>query len=172
MVDVSGHLGMALLATTPIWFGYGRRAALTFVGLALPFGLLPDIDLYLRRVFPTIHHHGVTHTIVVVVGVSLIVGVLVAPTLLPYLRQRGWLPDGEIGNEYAFVVGAFAIGGLSHLFADMLSAPDISEPIEPFWPIGVQPVSLDVFYYNAPLANFGLLAAGIAAHLVLWRWQA
>lgn len=107
----------------------------------------------------------------VVVGVSLIVGVLVAPTLLPYLRRRGWLPSEAIRNDYAFVVGAFAIGGLSHLFADMLSAPDISEPIEPFWPVTVQSISLDVFYYNAPVVNVGLLAIGIAAHLGLWWWR-
>lgn len=172
MVDVSGHLGMTLLMATPIWFVYDRRTALTFVGLALPFGMLPDVDLYLRRVLPTIHHHGITHTVLFVLGVSLAVGVLVTPTLLPYLRQRGWLPDEEIGNDYAFVVGAFAIGSLSHLFADMLSAPDISEPIEPYWPIVIQPVSVDVFYYNSPLVNFGLLTVGIVAHLVLWRWRA
>lgn len=172
MVDVSGHLGMTLLMTTPIWLSYDRRTTLTFVAIALPFGMLPDIDLYLRRVLPTIHHHGITHTIVFVVVVSLVVGVFVAPTVLPYLRRRGWLPEGSIQNDYAFVVGAFAIGGLSHLFADMLSAPDISEPIEPFWPVTVQPISLDVFYYNAPLVNVGLLTIGIAAHLVLWWWRA
>lgn len=171
MVDVSGHLGMALLMTTPIWVGYGRRTALTFVGLALPFGLLPDVDLYLRYVLPTVHHHGVTHTIAFVVAVSLVVGVLGASTVLPYLRRWGWLPEGEIRNDRVFVVVAVMVGGLSHLFADMLSAPDIAEPIEPFWPVTVRSVSVDVFYYNSRVVNLGLLVVGIAAHLGLWWYR-
>jgi membrane-bound metal-dependent hydrolase YbcI (DUF457 family) len=171
MVDVPGHLGLALLVASIAWFAYRRHAALTFVALAVPFGLLPDIDLYLRKIFPTVHHHGITHTIAFVTAVSVVVGAILAPTLIPYLRDRDWLSGDSIGNPYAFTIGALLLGGLSHLFGDMLSAPDISQPIEPFWPFLNQPITLDVIYYTSNLWNYGLLVAGLLVNLGLWAWS-
>jgi hypothetical protein len=63
MVDVSGHVAIGLLFAAPAWFLWGRRGSLSFVGFSLLTAMLPDADLFLRRVFPTVQHHGVTHTV-------------------------------------------------------------------------------------------------------------
>jgi len=48
MVDVTGHLGMALLWLAPAWFLLDyRKTAWTFVVSGVLFGMLPDIDLVL-----------------------------------------------------------------------------------------------------------------------------
>jgi hypothetical protein len=62
---------------------------------------------------------------------------------------------------------AVLVGGLSHLFADVLSSPDISQPLEPFWPVYPEPVIVDLIWYNAPLWNVGLLVATLLGHLLL-----
>ena len=59
---------------------------------------------------------------------------------------------------------AFLLGGLSHITADMLSAPDISTPIEPFWPFFDKPFSVDLIYYNDPLWNSVFLLAMLGIH--------
>jgi len=56
---------------------------------------------------------------------------------------------------------------VSHLVADMLSAPDISTPIEPFWPFFDKLWSVDLVWYNAMWINFGFLSAMIVVHLAL-----
>ena len=47
MVDVSGHIAIALLFASPAWFVWGRRGSLTFVGFCLVTAMLPDVDLFL-----------------------------------------------------------------------------------------------------------------------------
>jgi len=50
----------------------------------------------------------------------------------------------------------------------MLSAPDISTPIEPFWPFFDKLWSVvDLVWYNAMWINFGFLSAMIVVHLAL-----
>ncbi|PSP82483.1 hypothetical protein BRC83_09290 [Halobacteriales archaeon QS_1_68_17] len=66
-----------------------------------------------------------------------------------------------------FAFGAFLLGGLSHLFADMLSAPDIAQPIEPFWPFLTKPWSVDLLWYNSPWWNAGLLAVAVLLHVAV-----
>ncbi|WP_440005343.1 metal-dependent hydrolase [Halomicrococcus sp. SG-WS-1] len=168
MVDIIGHLGMALIWLTVGWFVYERRAALGFVAIGLPFGLLPDVDLWLEKAFPTVHHHGVTHTILFVTLASVVVGAAVGKWVVPKLEGR-YVPQDEIGNEYGYAIGALWVGGLSHLFADMLSAPDIASPIEPFWPLAQSKViTIDLIWYNSPFWNWGFFLTGLALTLGFW----
>lgn len=165
-----GHLAMGLLWTAPAWFRWEGRASLAFVGLAVAAAPIPDVDLWIERVAPSlVHHHGVTHTVVFVAAVSVAFG---AVTATAFDRRPGrWLRGRRVSLERPFVFASAAVlvGGLSHLFADMLSAPDIAQPIEPFWPLFDKPVSLDVLWYDDPLWNAGLLTAAVLLHVGLVR---
>lgn len=168
MVDVLGHLAFGLLFALPVWFVWIQRVSLTFVGLVLVTALLPDIDVWLQTLFPQfVHHHGVTHTLVFTVGASLVGAVLVSAVLTRPVDR--WI-DGEWfdrSSTFAFAFAAFLVGGLSHLFADSLSAPDIAQPIEPFWPVVDKPFSIDVLWYNDPVWNIGLLIVAVILHVAL-----
>jgi len=169
MVDVTGHLGMALLWAAPAWVAWGRhtRVSLLFVAAALATALLPDVDLVLQTVTP-IDHHGVTHTVLFVTLVVVPLG-LVLGRVLGERIERDWLGGIPVpgGSLAAFLCGGLLVGGYSHLFADMLSAPDIAGPIQPFWPLFEKPWAVDVAWYNDPWWNVGLLAAAVALNLVL-----
>jgi inner membrane protein len=173
MVDIAGHLGVALIVLSPLWFLHDRRVALTFIAIGVPFGLLPDIDLLLKQFIPTIHHHGITHTILFVTVVSGIATVVVVPPLFDASRETEWFPIDTIEHPYRVTFGTFWIASLSHLFMDMLASPDIKryEPIEPFWPLFQQPVTIDLIYYSAFLFTWGLLIAGIVITLAFWWWH-
>ncbi len=65
------------------------------------------------------------------------------------------------------------VATLSHLFADMLSAPDISQPIEPLWPvINGQIYIIDIFWYSSTGVNLGMLGIGLIVNVILWYWKA
>ncbi|PSP76884.1 metal-dependent hydrolase [Halobacteriales archaeon QS_1_68_20] len=170
MVDVLGHFAFGLLWASPIWLVFDGRTAVAFVGVVLATAMLPDVDLVLRHVVPGLQHHEVTHTVLFVVVVGVVAGRLVSPVVTPTLR-RWWfeteesVPTGP--RVRRFVTGGLVLGGLSHVFADMLSAPDISEPVEPMWPFFDKPISVDVIYYTSPWWNGGLLVVALALHLVL-----
>jgi len=168
MVDIMGHLGFGLLFLVPAWFLWSRRVSITFVALGLLTSLLPDVDLWLTKLFPAqFHHHGVTHTIVFVVGASLAASALAAAVLTdPVDRWLSW-DRFDAGSMFAFSFLAFVLGGLSHVFADVLSAPDISTPIEPFWPLYEQPLGIDLIYYDDPLWNSVFLAVMLVVHAAI-----
>lgn len=168
MVDITGHLAFGLLFALPAWFVWRKRISAAFVGLALITSLLPDVDLWLSRWFPgQIHHHGVTHTIVFVALASLVAGLIAAAFLTgPLDDWLGW-DRFDKGSMFTFAFAAFLLGGLSHVFADILSAPDISTPIEPFWPFFDKPWSADLIYYNDPLWNSVFLIAMVVLHAAL-----
>jgi len=169
MVDVTGHIAMAMLWALPAWALWDGRVGLAFVGLAVTTAMLPDVDLVLQTVLP-IEHHGVTHTIVFVTFVALIAGAVTEYGLRSRLERR-WLDDRgytvTTGALFVFVLTGLLLGGYSHLFADMLSAPDIAPPVNPFWPFFEKPWSVDVIWYNARLWNAGLLAVAIGIHAVV-----
>ncbi|KTG10133.1 hypothetical protein AUR64_11090 [Haloprofundus marisrubri] len=173
MVDVSGHLGLALIALSPAWFLVDRDSALLFVGLGLPFGMLPDIDLYLSKAIATVQHHGVTHTLLFVGIVSVVLAPLLGRTVVPWAANRGLLSRtaDALDRPSVFAGLAVFVGGAAHVFGDILSAPDISQPIEPLWPFVQGSVGIDVVYYNSNPVNFGLLAAGVLLNVVLWQWR-
>lgn len=167
MVDVLGHVGMALLWGAPaVLFADRPRDGLTFVAISLPFGVLPDLDIFLAQAFQSVHHHGITHTLLFVVAVALVAGPLVGRALVWIASEQG---DDTPNHPVALSIGAILTGGTSHLFADVLSAPDIAQPIEPFWPLYNVPVSLDVIFYSSSVWNYGLLTAGLVA--VGWFWS-
>lgn len=171
MVDVLGHLGMALIWLAPAWFVIDRpKTAATFVGVGFWFGLLPDIDLLLSNFLPTVKHHGVFHTVLAVILFAVIVGPALGRVFKKIFGGSEWFSEAASDNAYEFGVIAVLVAGLSHIFADMLSAPDLAEAIEPFWPIYSHTIGIDVLYYNNPWVNWGLLFAGLVLNAALW-WQ-
>lgn len=168
MVDVMGHFAFALLLALPAWALWDGRVSLAFVAFALSTAMLPDVDLVLQAFLP-VQHHGVTHTVVFVTGVSLVAGVLAEYGLKSWL-ERLWLERRGYtvapGMLFLFAFAGMVAGGYSHLVADMLSAPDIAAPVEPFWPLFEKPWSVDVLWYNSQWWNAGLLAVALAAHAV------
>ncbi|ELY66842.1 metal-dependent hydrolase [Natrinema versiforme] len=172
MVDVTGHLGMALLFAAPAWAVWGRRGSLGFTAFALVTAMLPDTDLALRHALP-ITHHGITHTVLFVVLASVLAGTVAARYLTGWFNANRRIRSTEIASEtvFVFATGGLLTGGISHLFADLLSAPDIAAPLSPFWPVYSEPVIIDVIYYDSPVWNFGLFAVAIGLHLVLVRYD-
>jgi len=168
MVDIMGHLAFGLLFALPAWFIWRKRVAASFVALAMITSLLPDLDLWLARFFPgEFHHHGVTHTIVFVVLASVVIGLVAAAVLTrPVDEWLGWRRFDR-WSMFGFAFLAFLLGGLSHVFADILSAPDISTPIEPFWPFFDKPWSVDLIYYNDPTWNGVFLLTMLIVHGVV-----
>ncbi len=168
MVKLMGHLAMGLLWAAPAWLLWDGQVSLAFVALVLSTTMLPDVDLLLRDVLPGVHHHGVTHTLLFGLLVSAVVGALV--TRYGRAIAGRWWPRVERlpqATVFVFVTAAFLLGSYSHIFSDMLSAPDVAQPVEPLWPLWNKPLSLDVAYYSSIWWNAGLLAVAVAVHLVL-----
>ncbi|WP_135822641.1 metal-dependent hydrolase [Halostella litorea] len=169
MVDVMGHFGMALLWAAPAWILWDGRVSLAFVGFALVTAMLPDVDLVLRS-FTPVTHHGITHTLVFVVTASVLTGIAVEYGLRDRLDRSLLGPRGyeaARGGLFLFATAGLLVGGVSHLFADTLSTPDIAAPLNPFWPFFDRPYSIDLIWYNSPWWNVGLLSVAVAVHLVL-----
>lgn len=133
MVDITGHLGMALLFAAPAWTVWGRRGALGFTAFALATAMLPDTDLALRHVLP-VTHHGATHTVLFVVLMSVLAGTVAARYLTDWFNANRRIRSSEIASEtiFIFATAGLTVGSISHLFADLLSAPDIAPPLSPF----------------------------------------
>jgi hypothetical protein len=169
MVDVLGHLGMALLWLAPVWYLVDdRRTAALVVAVGFWFGVLPDIDVPLSEL-AGIHHHGVFHTVLAVTVFTMVLGPLVGVASARLGERTGWF--SEPVQERAITIGFLTvwIPGLSHLFADILSAPDISTRIEPLWPLVEGPVVLvDVLWYQSWWATWGLVVLGVAANALAW----
>lgn len=172
MVDASGHIAMALLFAAPAWIVWSRRGALGFTAFALVTAMLPDTDLLLQQYLP-ISHHGVTHTLLFVGVASGLAGTISARWLTDWLNDHPRVRSTTITPEvvFWFATGGFLTGGVSHIFADLLSAPDIAAPLSPFWPLYDQPVIIDVIYYDSVIWNFGLLAVAVGLHVLLARHE-
>lgn len=168
MVDVLGHVAMGLLWAAPVWVLWERRISLAFIGLVLLTVMVPDVDLYV----PGITHHGIFHTVVFVAIAALLGGTLVSALATGMLRRWWRESEHEMVSPafvFRFVVVALLIGGLSHLFIDMLSAgAGGNPPLEPFWPVLTKPFSIDFIYYSSFRWNGGLLVAALALHAVLF----
>ena len=173
MVDVLGHLGMALIWLAPAWiFIDDRKTAAVFVFAGFWFGMLPDVDLYLSNWFAGIHHHGVFHTILVVTILAAVLGPILGWVLKSAGSDDDWFSDRAEANAITLGFIAVWVAGLSHLFADMLSAPDVATRIEPFWPLyNGSVVLLDVLWYTSFWATWALFIAGLALNGALWYWK-
>ncbi|MWG36671.1 metal-dependent hydrolase [Halomarina oriensis] len=169
MVDVLGHLGMALLWLSPAWlFIDDQRTGLAFLGSAFWFGMLPDVDLVLQG-FDGIHHHGVFHTLLFAAAGAALVGPLLGLAMRRLFGGTDWFSQQATDHAIGLgVVGVF-VASVAHVFADMLSAPDTSTRIEPLWPLVEGPiVYMDVLYYKSFWATIGLFVAGIVGNLAFW----
>lgn len=170
MVDVLGHLGMALIWLAPAWhfIDHGKTAA-TFVAAGFWFGMLPDVDLYLSNWVAGIHHHGVVHTVLAVTVMAAVVGPMLGWVLKKVGDDSEWFSERAESSAYAIGFIAVWVSGLAHLFADMLSAPDVSTPIEPFWPVfhgGL--FHVDVLWYQSFWATWALFGLGVAINVAAW----
>lgn len=173
MVDVLGHLGMALIWLAPAWFFIeDRRTAILFVGAGFWFGMLPDVDLVLSSLFPdAIHHHGVVHTVLVALVFAAVIGPALGWTLKRLFGGTSWLSWDAADSATALGVIAVGVTTLSHVFADMLSAPDTSTRIEPLWPLVEGPiVRVDVLYYQSFWATIALFAIGLGLNAAFGYW--
>lgn len=173
MVDVLGHIGTALFFLAPAWLVFREtRVAALFVAAFTPFGLLPDVDLYLSNWVPGVHHHGVVHTILAVSIMAVVLGPLVGRVFVALAERTSFVERPARVHEYAVGVAGVWVAGISHLFADILSAPDASTVIEPFWPLYTgRLVSIDVLFYQSIWARWGLLVLGIGCNVALWYWH-
>lgn len=169
MVDVIGHLGMALIWLAAAWFVFDRTStAATFVLVGAVFGLFPDVDLYLAQWLPGVQHHGVVHTVLAVTLFALVAGPILGLALERWLGDSRWFSPDTTSAAAAVGFAMVWIPGLSHLFADMLSAPDVAQAIEPLWPLYRQSFGIDVVWYNNPWFNRGLLLTGLLLNFVLY----
>lgn len=163
MTAPPGHVGIGLLLAAPAWFllsGEDMLAFLRYVGMAV---LLPDIDVYVQGV----PHRGVTHTVPFVVAVALAGGLLAVA--VSRLTARRWVASRapSSGKLFALAAGGALLGGLSHLFLDVLSYSAVPMPLTLGWPLLDQPFAYAAVYYTDPVVNYGLLAAGLVANLTI-----
>ena len=163
---------MALLWLAPVWYFVDhRQTAALVVTSGFWFGMLPDVDLLLSNWVKGIHHHGVLHTVLVVTILAVIIGPMVGVAFRRIGERTGWF--SVQARERATAIGFLAvwIPGLSHLFADMLSAPDVSTQIEPLWPVVNGPVvAMDVLWYQSWWATWGLFILGVTVNVLAWYW--
>lgn len=130
--------------------------------------MLPDVDLVLRGVPPSVRHHGVTQTVLCVVAFAVVGGIPAARFLARFIE--GWWLTSE-GHSIprievrAFVAGGMTPGGSSHVFADVLSSPDVAPPVKPLWPVYRDPVTFDVTYDKSPVWIVGLVSVALLLHL-------
>lgn len=148
-----GHYGAALLGYAPLGTivlaaGFDA-AALAGGGVTVGLAMVPDLDMKI----PGVSHRGPTHTVHFALSVGLGVGLLAGALLVV---AGAPLPAAVGATVFMFATGALAIG--SHIAADALT------------PMGVTPLGADGPHYSVgvaraanPLANYGLLALGIAA---------
>jgi len=146
-----GHQGAALVVYAPLGLALvlaGRPTlAVAGGGVSLALATLPDVDQRL----PGVAHRGVTHTL----GFALAVGGAVGAS--------GWLlgRSGGVGTTLELAAVGFAVGTaaiVSHLLADVITPMGIT----PFWPVSKRHYTVDLCRADNTLANYALLALGIA----------
>lgn len=163
---------MALLWLAPAWLVVDdARTAAVVVLVGTPLGMLPDLDLYLRLVVPTVKHHGVFHTLLAVAAFAVVLGPLLGSALraVEDAVERVELPADARSNATELAAATVLVAGSAHVFADVLSAPDIADAIEPFWPVYPHRPGIDVLYYDDPFWNAAFLVAGVAVNVALWQ---
>lgn len=147
-----GHVGAAMLAYAPVGalalaLGARELAVLGFAA-SVVLATAPDLDM---RV-PLVAHRGPTHTVwfALLVGAGLgVVGAAVG-------WERG--PLAALGTgAFGFVVGALAIA--SHVASDALTPMSV----RPLAPLRDTSYSFEVARAANPVANYALLALGVAA---------
>lgn len=151
-----GHVGMALIFASPVWFVYRPAASVLFTALAVVAGVAPDSDIYLKAMVD-IAHHGITHTVTFVVGLAAAFGL--AAAAIAVVQDRNPRAAGT------FAAVAAVVGAGSHLFADLLTTPDVAPPLKPFLPFSDQHVIVDVIYVYSDVWNLFPFIVGLLAHV-------
>lgn len=163
-----GHVGMALLFVAPVAFLLDRKGRYPPVAvLALATALLPDVD---GRI-PFSHHHGGPHTLLFALSASVAVGLALAfasANVSWVARRVDGVPAFRPRAAFALGFAGAAAGLGSHLFADLLMIPIADNPVEPFWPFSQRTVALGLMHPGDPAWNYGLLAAGIVAQVLVF----
>lgn len=150
----TGHYGAALLVYAPVGFALSAvdpaLAVLCGVG-AVALSRLPDYDLMV----PFVDHRGITHTVVFL----LVVASLLAGAGWAFADAFGTppVPTAAVGA----IAGTVAVG--SHLLADALTPAGV--PL--LWPLSKKRYTLSVARASNPIANYGLLAAGVGLTVAL-----
>jgi inner membrane protein len=145
----TGHYGAALLLYAPV--GYlllsvdPALAVLGGVG-SVALARIPDYDIWI----PFVKHRGITHTLLFLIAVAVVLGAM-GHTFAP---RFGTDPVRTAG--LGVIVATVAVG--SHLLADLLTPA--GAPL--LWPISSESYSVDLTTSSDPIANYGLLALGIA----------
>lgn len=172
MVDLLGHVGMALLWLAPAWYFLDdRKTALTFLAASVPFGLFPDADLIFEGFVGTIYHHGMFHTVLVVTLFAAVAGPALGRLLKRTLGGTAWFSPAASHDAVAVATIGVWVAGLSHLFGDALSMDDVAPAVKPLWPLYDGRIVVEVFWYESLLATWGLFAAGVAVNAALWVWK-
>lgn len=148
----TGHIGAALLVYSPVGLslllvGLNELAVLGGVGM-IALATLPDCDHRL----PVVSHRGPTHSLAFAAALGAVLGAL------------GFLLGDYVSTVTPIVMGAFAsvigvLAVLSHLAADSITPMGI----RPFWPVSRRHYSANVVPAKSPVANYLLLAVGIAS---------
>ena len=147
-----GHYGVALLVYAPLGavmlvLGFDEPALFGGV-VAVGGAMLPDLD---ERV-SFVRHRGLTHTVWFALAVGAVLG-LAGTVIGARMTTVGALGLGTFG----MLVGVLTVG--AHLLADALTPAGI----RPFAPLGDTRYTFEVTGAANPVANYLLLAAGIAA---------
>lgn len=169
MPELLGHLAMGLLFAFPAWMLWDGRTAAGFIGFVMATSKLPDVDILLKELGLPFHHHGVTHTLAFVLVFSVVVGAIGVVLFRPVIKRWCGLTEGETvhtGTVYLFVTGGLVLGGVSHVFADML-ADDGYQKIEPFWPVVQETYSIHVAHFTSPWLNLWLLVVAATLHALV-----
>lgn len=147
-----GHYGAALLVYAPVGFltlAFGFDTVAVLGGaIAVGGAMVPDLDMRI----PGIQHRGITHT----VWFALVAGIVLGSAGVAFGSSSGALVAIGLGT-FGFLVGVLTIG--AHLLADALTPMGI-RPLEP---VDDREITLDVTKAANPIANYALLALGIAA---------
>jgi inner membrane protein len=150
-VHQKGHFGAALLAYAPLGFvvavaGF-RTLALAGGAVALALAMVPDTDTRL----PFVDHRGPTHT----VWFAAAVGLALAALAFALGLGRGPLAALSLAG-FGFLVGFVTV--CSHIAADAMTPMGVT----PFRPFSDRHITYDVVPANHTVANYLLLAAGLA----------
>lgn len=115
-------------------------------------------------------HHGVFHTVLVVTILAAVIGPVVGKVVEAVVGDTDCLSTEAAARSIRFGFLTVWIPGLAHVFADMLSAPDLADSIEPLWPIYGGSIGVDLVWYNNPVVNWGLLVAGVLVNIGLYAY--
>lgn len=165
-MESPGHIGLALLVATPVWFLAETRTSLAFVALVASTAMLPDVDLLFTLLLP-VAHHGSTHSLLSVVVAALVLGAMAAGAVA-LVRDHVDADLPGTGKTFGFATLGFGTGAAAHLLDDFITTPDVASPLMPFQPFTEATVVLDVAYVYSSVRNLGLLAVGAILNAALW----